>query len=145
MNKRNQKHALFIHNKKLWALYLSYHFNWWVTFKFWCTIRKSIISHKNLHNRSYSIYWFFFFRTLIVMITVLVAIVYRCRRGKKFCISISYFLYMYMYQHAYLDEVSNVKVILRLGIWFRSLEQFFKEYFALLWFVILCTEHNNIR
>lgn len=37
---------------------------------------------------------------------------------------------MYMYQHAYHDEVSNAKVILRLGIWFRSLEQFFKEYFA---------------
>lgn len=63
------------------------------------------ISHKNLHNRSYSIYWFFFFRILIVMITVLVAIIYRRSRGIRNSVFqfLTFCIIMYMYQHAYLD------------------------------------------
>lgn len=49
-----------------------------------------------------------------------------------------------MYQHASLDRVSNFKVILRLGIGFRSLEQFFKKYFALAVMIIHFYVQNTI-
>lgn len=128
MNKHNQKHGtcLVYITKKLWALYLTYHLNWWLTFKFWCTIQKSIkkkswkISHKNLENRSHSnyIHWFFF-RILILVIIVFV-VVYRHRRGKKFCISISNCFILY--QLAYLDEVRSAKVILFICVFVSGLD-----------------------
>lgn len=138
-----------LQNKKLWALYPSYHLYRWLTFKILVYYyRGKSIKNEKFHTKICVIEVIqsidFFYRIVIVVI-VLVAIFYRRRRGKKFCISISNFLYMYMYQHASLDKVSIFKVILRLGIGFRSLEQFFKKYFALLWFFILCIEHNNIR